>query len=51
MFVFTAGTLLASLIHIGLFSAGDLSDWIWFFAFGILTMLLGIMSVRALRPA
>lgn len=49
MFVFTAGTLLASVIHIGLFSAGDLADWIWFLGFGVFAALLGLMTLRVLR--
>ena len=51
MFVFTAGVLLASFIHRGLFSAGDLADWIWFLAFGTMTALLGTMTARVgLQP-
>jgi hypothetical protein len=49
MFVFTAGVLLASFIHRGLFSATDLADWIWFLAFGTMTALLGVMTARVLR--
>ncbi|MDZ4719188.1 MAG: hypothetical protein SH847_12110 [Roseiflexaceae bacterium] len=48
MFVFTAGVLLASFIHRGLFSASDLADWIWFLAFGTMTALLGAMTARVL---
>jgi uncharacterized membrane protein YoaK (UPF0700 family) len=44
MFVFTAGVLLASLIHSSLFSASDLADWLWFSSFIITTLLLGLLS-------
>ncbi|MBF8285074.1 MAG: conserved rane protein of unknown function [Anaerolineales bacterium] len=50
MFVFTAGVLLASLIHRDLFSIGDVADWVWFMAFSAATVLLGLMTRRVLQP-
>lgn len=49
MFVFTAGVLLASLIHHDLFSIGDVAAWVWFIAFGLATVLLGWMTRRVLQ--
>lgn len=49
MFVFTAGVLLASLLHRDLFSIGDVADWLWFIAFGLATVLLGLMTWRVLQ--
>ena len=49
MFVFTAGVLLASLLHRELFSIGDVADWVWFIAFSVATVLLGLMTSRVLQ--
>jgi hypothetical protein len=47
MLVFTAGVLLASLIHRDLFSTGDVADWVWFAAFGVTTALNGLLAIRS----
>ena len=49
MLVFAAGVLLASLIHRNLFSAADLSDWLWFAAFTLATLFLSALSVVSVR--
>jgi len=49
MLVFTAGVLLASLIHRDLFSIGDVADWVWFIAFDVATVLHGLMVGRVLQ--
>ncbi len=49
MFVFTTLVLLASVIHRNLFSMSELNDLIWFIAFGVETVFLGLITVRALR--
>jgi hypothetical protein len=51
MLVFTAGVLLASLIHRNLFSAGEPAAWFWFGGFLISTFMLGLLSVYSLRLA
>ena len=48
MFVFSALVLLASFIHRDLFSMGEVNDLIWFIAFGVATVFLGLITVRAL---
>ena len=48
MFVFTALVLLASIIHRDLFSISELSDLIWFIAFGVETVFLGLITYRVL---
>jgi hypothetical protein len=47
--VFTAGVLLASLIHRNLF-AGTLATWLWFGGFAIATLMLGLIAGRAWQP-
>lgn len=49
MFVFTAGTVIVSVIHISLFSLTELADWLWFGSFGIATVMLGVLTVRAMQ--
>lgn len=49
IFIFTAGVLLASLIHRALFSMSDAADWVWFIAFGVATAVLGVMTSHVLR--
>jgi hypothetical protein len=49
MLVFTAGVLLASLIHRNLFSATEPAAWFWFGGFLISTFMLGLLSVHSLR--
>jgi hypothetical protein len=46
-FVFAVGVLIASILHRSLFSATDLSDWLWFIGFTIANLILGLLSVRA----
>jgi hypothetical protein len=48
-FVFALGVLLASLIHRGLFSPGNLSTWVWFSGFLLATVVLGLLTVRAIQ--
>ena len=49
MLAFTGATLVASLLHLGLFSAGEIVDLLWFGAFGIATAVLAAMTAGALR--
>ncbi len=42
MFVFTAGVLVASLIHMDLFAAKNPLTWLWFGGFLIATLMLGV---------
>lgn len=51
MLVFTAGVLLASLMHRALFSAGDIVDWVWYIAFSLATVFLTLITARVLRLA
>jgi len=46
MLVFTAGTVVISLIHIGLFSFGQIPDLIWFGWFGLATLILAFLTFR-----
>jgi len=48
-FVFAFGVLFASLIHRGLFSIMNISTVIWFGGFLLTTIMLGLLSVRAIR--
>jgi hypothetical protein len=48
-FVFAIGVLLASVIHRTLFAPGNLSTWIWFGGFLLATLMLGWLTVRAIR--
>jgi hypothetical protein len=45
--VFAALILIASLIHRGLFSAADLSDWLWFAAFIVILLGNGALTVMS----
>jgi hypothetical protein len=45
--VFAVGVLIASMLHRGLFSTADLSDWLWFIGFAMASLMLGLLSVRA----
>lgn len=47
--VFTLGVLLASLIHLDLFSAGDPSDVLWFAFFTGATLMLVLVTSRSVR--
>ena len=49
MFAFTAGTVIVSFIHINLFSFSELADLLWFGSFGIATVVLGALTVRAMQ--
>jgi hypothetical protein len=49
--VFVVGVLIASIIHRGLFSTADLSDWMWFIGFTVASLMLGLLSVRAFASA
>lgn len=46
MAVFALGVLVASLLHLDLFSAGDVPDVLWFTAFAVATVALGVLAVR-----
>ena len=48
-FVFALGVLLASFIHRPLFSPGNLSTWLWFGGFLLGTVMLGLLTVRAIQ--
>lgn len=48
MFVFAAGVLVGSLLHLELFSSRDAAAWMWFGAFGAATVTLAVLGVRAL---
>jgi hypothetical protein len=49
-FVFSACVLIASILHRALFSRADISDWIWFIVFSLLTLVFGLISLKALQP-
>ena len=49
MLVFTAGVLLASIIHRELFSAGDVEDVLWFGLLVVANAMLGLLLVLASR--
>ena len=51
MFVFTAGTVVVSLVHGELFSTSDLATWVWFMGFGVAAMASLVMSARAVPTA
>jgi hypothetical protein len=48
-FVFAFGVLLASFIHRQLFSLMSLSTLLWFGGFLLLTIMLGLLTIRTLR--
>ncbi len=48
MFVFAAGVLIASCLHLSLFSFAGPAAWVWFFAFATATLFLGAMMVHVL---
>jgi hypothetical protein len=49
MFAFAATTVIVSFIHISLFSFTEIADLLWFAAFGIATVLLGILLFRRVQ--
>lgn len=48
-FAFALGVFVASLIHRSLFSVGNVSTWIWFGGFLVVTLFLGLLIVQATR--
>jgi hypothetical protein len=48
-FVFAFGVLLASFIHRELFSFVNMSTWLWFGGFLLPTIMLGVLTARALQ--
>jgi hypothetical protein len=46
--VFGAGVLVASFIHLGLFSATNPAAWLWFGSFTVAAAMLTVLAVRAL---
>jgi hypothetical protein len=51
MLVFTAGTVVVSLVHRGLFAADEVATWVWFGGFGAAAAVLLVMTARAVSPA
>ena len=51
MLVFTAGTVVVSLMHDELFSSSDLATWVWFLGFGGAALALLAITARALPAA
>ncbi len=49
MLVFTAATVVISFMHIGLFSFGEAADLLWFAWFGIASIVLAVLTVRAMQ--
>jgi len=48
-FVFAFGVLLASFLHRELFSLSNISTVLWFVGFLLATIMLGLLSIRAVR--
>jgi undecaprenyl pyrophosphate phosphatase UppP len=48
-FVFAVGVLLASAIHRQLFSVTNVAAWLWFGGFLLATVMLGLLTVRAMQ--
>jgi hypothetical protein len=48
-FVFAFGVLLASFIHLGLFSSANAATWLWFGGLFIATVMLGLLSGQSIR--
>jgi hypothetical protein len=51
MLVFTAGTVIVSLVHSELFSSSDLATWVWFVGFGAAAVALLAITARAVPAA
>jgi len=49
MLAFTLITLVVSMMHRNLFSASELTDWIWFVLFGAGSVGLGALTAQAVR--
>lgn len=47
--VLAIGVLLASFIHRGLFTLTNLATWIWFGGFSLATVMLGLLTARAIQ--
>jgi hypothetical protein len=48
-FIFVFGVLLASLLHRQLFVATRIATWLWFGGFLLTTIMLGLLTSRAIR--
>lgn len=48
-FVFAFGVLLASVIHRQLFSVTNVAAWLWFGGFLLATVMLGLLTARAIQ--
>lgn len=46
MFAFTAATIIVSFLHISLFSFTEIADLLWFAAFGIAAIILGLLTFQ-----
>jgi hypothetical protein len=51
MLVFTAGTIVVSLVHRELFAASDVATWVWFGGFGAAAAMLLVMAIRCIPAA
>ena len=51
MLVFTAGTVVVSLVHSELFSSSDAATWVWFAGFGAAAAALLAITARAVPAA
>ena len=49
MLVFTVTTVIISFVHIGLFSFGEIADLLWFGWFSIASLILALLTFRALQ--
>ena len=50
MLVFTVTTVIVSWLHIGLFSLAEIPDLLWFGWFSVSSLLLVVLTFRALQP-
>jgi len=51
MLVFTTGVLIASLIHLSLFSGANPPSWLWFGGFVIAALMLAVLTIFGLVPS
>ncbi len=49
MFAFTATTIIVSFLHISLFSFTEIADLLWFAAFGMAAVMLGILTLQGMQ--
>jgi hypothetical protein len=49
MFAFTATTIIVSFLHISLFSFSEIADLLWFAAFGIAAIILGMLTLQGMQ--